>query len=196
MTDAQQVHPGWQALLDWLATHGMDISALSVQARKRPGLLSLIFNEYNDIDVRLKGAGYGLCTLRDCDPAVQLFSVPASALLNMATLSTLYPHARRHLTAIQLMSLHLFLYKPNGLLPSSDPIFGPYISTLPCDFASHPLAWLCSDKMENISSTLLSCLPANIMLALQGVANRFQADWTIIKQYIVGLQKCTDHLLL
>ncbi|KAG5715238.1 Ribosomal N-lysine methyltransferase set11 [Termitomyces sp. T112] len=166
MTDAlQQVHPDWQTLLDWLATHGMDTSsaAISIQARTSPGSSSLSrVTPHSNIVVQLEGAGYGLFALRNCDPAIQLLSVPASALLNMATLSNL----------------------PNGSQPSSDPIFGPYISTLPRDFESHPLTWLCSGKLENTSSLLLSYLPPSIALALQEVCNRYRSDWAIVKQYI------------
>ncbi|KAG6850226.1 hypothetical protein H0H93_016073 [Arthromyces matolae] len=157
MATSTGLHPKWPILLDWLAIHGMDTSSLQLEARSSPG------------------AGYGLYALKGCEAATVMFSVPASALLNKATLTPLYPHASRHLTAIQLMSLHLFFYKPKDLQPSSDPSFGPYITTLPGDFAFHPLVWLCTCS-ETAGHGLLSFLPANIALALDQVACRFLTD--------------------
>ncbi|KAF8077965.1 hypothetical protein FPV67DRAFT_23223 [Lyophyllum atratum] len=163
-----QPHPHWQNLLMWLNTHGMDTSpeAMLVQARAA------------------HGAGHGLFALRSVKPATRLFSIPSSALLNISTLSPLYPRARRFLTATQLISLHLFLYRPTGSQESSDPLFGPYISTLPREFDSHPLTWLCLPHKGNQCSRLLSSLPPSVMSSLHKLADRFHADWRTVQRYL------------
>ncbi|GLB34973.1 putative SET domain-containing protein [Lyophyllum shimeji] len=163
-----QPHPHWQNLLAWLNTHGMDTSpeAMPVQALASPS------------------AGYGLFARRCIDPAAPLFSTPPSALLNVATLSPFYPEARQSLTAMQLLSLHLFLYRPLGSRESTDPTFGPYISTLPREFDSHPLTWLCSGREDNPGSAFLSSLPPSVLYSLRKLVDRFNTDWRTVQRYI------------
>ena len=90
------------------------------------------------------------------------------------------------LTATQLISLHLCLYRPVDSQDSSDPLFGPYISTLPNNFDSHPLSWFCCDERLEAEAQLLSLLPPSVMDSLQQLAGRFYADWQTICKYLVG----------
>jgi hypothetical protein len=131
--------------------------------------------------------GYGLYATKTIPPSTALFTIPASTLININTLSQNYPSARPKLTAIQLISLHLYLYRPVDLQDSSDPLFGPYISTLPNNFDYHPLAWFCHDKAQKAETQLLSALPPSAMDSLKQLAGRFYADWKTICQYLVGL---------
>jgi len=114
-------------------------------------------------------------------------------MLNVATLSQHYP-SYPMLTATQLISLHLFLYRPMNLRDSLDPLFGPYISTLPSNFDFHPLTWFCHDKGCGSETQLLSTLPPSVMHSLTQLADRFYADWKTICQYLVGLPRsgCDD----
>lgn len=135
----------------------------------------------------LIGAGYGLFALATIPPSTPLFAIPASALLNVATLSPHYPLARK-MTAVQLISLHLLLHRPEEHLDSLDPLFGPYISILPRNFDSHPLTWYWKrDKSLTIEPTedLLGDLPISVMHGLDDLAVRFYADWNIVQQYLV-----------
>ncbi|KAF5381005.1 hypothetical protein D9615_003936 [Tricholomella constricta] len=170
MNAAGQSHPHWQALLAWLNTHGMNTSpeAMLVQAKSSPG------------------AGHGLFALRSVEPATEILSIPSSALLNSATLSPCYPRARRLLSATQLISLHLFLYRPTGSQASTDPLFGPYISVLPREFDSHPLTWMLNSQNEHndVGRALLITLPISVMCNLRKLADRFKADWRIVQQYL------------
>ncbi|KAJ7285853.1 hypothetical protein C8J57DRAFT_1286003 [Mycena rebaudengoi] len=121
------------------------------------------------------GAGYGLFALDDIPPRSPLFTVPAAALLNIRTLSPHYP--THSLSAVQLISLHLLLYRPNRGRDSLDPLFGPYISVLPRDFDSHPL--VCHVKGADIRQ-----LPPSVACALERLSARFQQDWEIVHRYL------------
>jgi hypothetical protein len=142
-------------------------------------LKSFIFN--------IDGAGYALYASKTILPSIALFTIPASAMLNISTLSHHYPSARPKLTATQLISLHLCLHRPVDSQGSSDPLFGPYISTLPNNFDFHPLTWFCHDKGREPESQLLSSLPPSVLDSLQQLAGRFYIDWKTICQYLVGL---------
>ncbi|KAJ7905474.1 hypothetical protein B0H14DRAFT_2660424 [Mycena olivaceomarginata] len=84
------------------------------------------------IEARTTDAGRGLFSIAEIPPHTVLFQIPASQLVNCRTLA---PHYPAGLDAIQLISLHLGRYRRT---PQLDPLFGPYISTLPREF-SHPL---------------------------------------------------------
>ncbi|KAF7440484.1 hypothetical protein PC9H_000829 [Pleurotus ostreatus] len=158
----------WGALLAWLGQHGMDLGELCVEPRERPG------------------AGYGLFASKDCPPSRKLFTIPDSALLNWKTLSAHYP-SPKDLNATCLISLHLLLHRPQGAKESSDPLFGPYISILPRDFDSHPLAWLARSKLASEETTehyLLGALPRDVGEALNALWNRFVMDWKKVCQYV------------
>ncbi|KAL4265232.1 SETD3/SETD6 methyltransferase [Pleurotus pulmonarius] len=158
----------WDALLAWLAQHGMDLGELCVEPRERPG------------------AGYGLFASEDCPPSMKLFTIPASALLNWKTLSGHYASPKQ-LNATCLISLHLLLHRPQGEMESTDPLFGPYISILPRDFDSHPLTWLAKSKIafeETIEQLLLEALPQDVREALDALWNRLLGDWKKVCQYV------------
>ncbi|TFK76462.1 SET domain-containing protein [Pluteus cervinus] len=165
------LHPGWGSLIKWLASQGMDTSPTGLLVEPR----------------RSNGAGYGLYALSSISPSTLLFSVPASALLNKRTLAPHYPSADS-LTAIQVISLHLFLHRPiDDVNGSSDPLFGPYISILPREFDDHPLTWLVKDQMtcsEAKEKQLLSYIPRSVMYCLVEMVDKFKTDWTICSRYL------------
>ncbi|KAF8654246.1 hypothetical protein AX16_003767 [Volvariella volvacea WC 439] len=134
------------------------------------------------------GAGYGLYALKNCDPSTPLFVIPASALINIKTLEPHYPRTAKKLTAVQLVSLHLFLHRPQAGAPSGDALFGPYISTLPQDFDAHPLTWLTRQKLgvENEPEvTLLKKIPESVRCDLEQIASKFDADWNACRAFLV-----------
>ncbi|TFK92414.1 SET domain-containing protein [Polyporus arcularius HHB13444] len=163
----------WERLLRWLSEeHGMDVgeSAFHVEAREVPG------------------AGRGLFATRDCPRSTTLFKVPSTALMNKKTVAKLYAQLRgRRLSGVLLVSLHLLLHKPLGDEDSQDPVFGPYISTLPRDFSSHPLSWLVKrdtqeeDAWERVA---LSLLPPSTLRKLSVLHDRFRADWQILRRVL------------
>jgi hypothetical protein len=181
-------HPRWEALLAWLSSHGMKSSPL-VQPRARSGQHIFLFFSLSSTHppINPDGAGYGLYTTKTIPPSTALFTIPASAIINISTLSHNYPPAHPKLTAVQLISLHLCLHRPVDLQESSDPLFGPYISTLPDNFDCHPLTWFCQDKAQQAETRLLFTLPPSVMDSLKQLAGRFYTDWETICQYLVGL---------
>ena len=162
----------WPSLLLWLDGHGMETSTLPVEPREIPG------------------AGYGLVAVRRIPPATPIFTVPASALLNCKTLQPHYS-PKPVLSGTQLVSLHLFLHRPVDHLPSTDPLFGPYISVLPSSFHAHPLTWLWKERIErnanSVESHLLALLPPRVARDLERVATTFYADWDKVYTYLVRL---------
>lgn len=166
----RSLHPQWLNLLDWLKCHGTSLDNFHVEARKR------------------QGVGYGLYATRPTHPSTPLFTIPASALLNLLTLSPHYPRSNPALSAVQLISLHLALHRPKAGEDSSDPLFGPYISILPRNFAFHPLTWL-RKRAHKLSSCvhddlLLDLLPMSVMQDLSKVSDRFEADWKRASCYL------------
>ncbi|KAI0082678.1 SET domain-containing protein [Panus rudis PR-1116 ss-1] len=170
-------NPRWNSLLSWLrAVHGMDTSteALLVECREAPG------------------AGYGLFAVKAVPENAKLFVIPASAMINARTLSLIYPGQQNNenmlLSPVQLISLHLYLHRPEKGKESLDPIFGPYISTMPRDFDSHPLTWSVKRNggvSTDLENALLRCLPAATGQALEALASRFWEDWHAVCQYLL-----------
>ena len=142
------------------------------------------------------GAGYGLYTTCAVHPSTPLFTIPASALPNILTLSPHYPCSDPPLTAVQLISLHLALHRPKPGKDSLDPLFGPYISVLPGDFAFHPLSWLRGQGHGSLSrvhaKTLLDMLPISVMDSLNRLSDKFETDWKRVSGYLV----CPRHSAL
>ncbi|OSX65230.1 hypothetical protein POSPLADRAFT_1134102, partial [Postia placenta MAD-698-R-SB12] len=133
-------------------------------------------------------AGRGLFATQPCSPSATLFTVPGKALINTRTLAAIYPGGSlKNLTAVQQISMHLLLHRPAGDADSADPAFGPYISTMPRDFDSHPLTWL--RRLENATQmdplrteeTLLKCMSPSTRSALQLLWSRFQEDWNMVR---------------
>jgi len=133
------------------------------------------------------GTGYGLFAHRPIEPATQLFSVPATALLNSFTLAPHYPRTVPKLTCAQAVSLHLLLHRPKNRSGCPEPLFGPYISILPQNFDSHPLTWLWKHKNSSLvfESQLISALPSQIQGKLRRVLIRFETDWKRVQCYLV-----------
>ncbi|KAJ7097944.1 hypothetical protein B0H15DRAFT_823502 [Mycena belliarum] len=141
-----------QCLLNWL-----ELPAPSIQLRETGS------------------AGRGLFALTAIPPATALFTIPARALLNTRSLAPHYPPA---LNAVQLISLHLCLYRPIYPSHSLDPLFGPYISSLPREFDSHPLTRhvnLAADSSE---------LPPSVANALLCMHARYIHDWDTVRGYV------------
>ncbi|KAF9464681.1 hypothetical protein BDZ94DRAFT_1215871 [Collybia nuda] len=165
-------HPCWNYLLEWLVKHGMDTSSRNLKVEVR----------------ETSRAGYGLFALCDIAPSSSLFTIPATALLNVSTLSPHYPPIQPPLTAVQLLSLHLLRFRPKTSQRSLDPLFGPYISILPGHFDSHPLTWLWKKTKQpfgaNLYLRLICDIPPSVLLSLTHVFDRFQSDWETICQYL------------
>lgn len=126
--------------------------------------------------------------LRLLQRGTTLFKVPSTALMNRTTVAKLYPHLlKRKLSATQLISLHLLLHKPSGDDDSLDPSFGPYISTLPREFSSHPLTWMVKQKLKQESDwerqSLL--LPPGSARKCAELHKRFWKDWEALSLVLV-----------
>lgn len=110
--------------------------------------------------------------------------------MNSLTLGKLYAgQHKQKLNATQMISLHLLLHRPKDNEKSLDPMFGPYISTLPREFDSHPLTWRVRNRynlQQDPASILSSCLPPCIATALVELEARFWADFQIVLDYSVG----------
>lgn len=188
-------HPEWNNLIQWLKSHGMSSDGLSVQARLRQGELEMRpLLAFFRVHWNLLGAGYGLYATRPIWPSTPLFTIPASALPNILTLGPYYPGSDHALTAVQLISLHLALHQS-----SPDPIFGPYISVLPRDFAFHPLTWLRKRNHAVLSrdseERLLDALPLSVMRKLMDAFAKFETDWKRVSDYLVCLHHSTTRVL-
>ncbi|KAF8798009.1 SET domain-containing protein [Phlegmacium glaucopus] len=159
-------------LLQWLSTHGRDISEDNILVEPR----------------LVPGSGNGLFAKKMIDPSSPLFTIPSSALLNTLTLSPHYPQTHPKLTCTQYISLHLFLHRPVSGNQSRDPLFGPYISVLPKNFDSHPLTWLWRQQHGRAGSSfefqLLDALPSQVMLKLNRILGLFKNDLTRIQDYL------------
>jgi ribosomal lysine N-methyltransferase 2 len=121
-------------------------------------------------------------------PNTPLFTVPETAHLNLNSLSPLYGLSiTSGLTAIQLISMHLFLHRPGP--GGTDADFGPYISILPERFDGHPLSWLISSSRGEPQDVvfLLDCLPPATQRALNAMADRFWKDWKVVSQTLVNI---------
>lgn len=133
-------------------------------------------------------------------PNTPLFTIPESAHMNAKTLSPLYgPSITSHLTAIQLISMHLFLHRPDQETDRirTDPKFGPYISILPKDFEGHPLSWLIKSSCGESHDVdfLIKCSPPATQRALNAMAGRFWKDWNVVSQLLVTISSnsLNDH---
>ncbi|KAJ6547545.1 hypothetical protein B0H19DRAFT_954756 [Mycena capillaripes] len=135
-----------------------------------------------EIEPRATSAGRGLFAAVAIAPSKPLFTIPARALLNCRTLSPHYPPG---LDAIQLIALHLCLYRPLDSFPSSDPLFGPYVSSLPREFDSHPLADHVQHRERN--------LPPSVATALARLHDRYLHDWCTVRGYLVPLAHHSDN---
>ena len=120
--------------------------------------------------------------------------------MNAATVLPLYPQIKEgQLSGTQLVSLHLILHKPSGDADSLDPIFGPYITTLPRDFSSHPLTWLVNrqrKKEDAWSRYLLDHVPPSAWQAISKLEKRFWKDWDAVAGFMVrslGRTPCAMH---
>lgn len=139
-----------------------------------------------------QGAGNGLFTTTEVEPYSPLFILPATAKMNVLTLKSHYPDAN-DLTAVQKITMHLFLHQPSDGGDSQDPLFGPYISVLPRDFDSHPLSWLirttsaiggAPDQSCAHERSLLSFLTPSVQSSLAELKEKFRKDWDAVSDYL------------
>lgn len=95
-----------------------------------------------------------------------------------------------------MISLHLLLHKPTEDEESLDPVFGPFISTMPREFDSHPLSWaietLSGSKEQELSDLLLGLPPQDVLIALESLKKRFLEDWSDVSGYMVSSFHYTD----
>ncbi|KAI0362021.1 SET domain-containing protein [Trametes cingulata] len=173
----------WERLLRWLnQEHGMDTNSLRLEAREAPG------------------AGRGLFATKDIPPSSTLFKIPGAALMNVSTVLPLYPQIKQgRLSGIQLVSLHLLLHKPSGDDDSLDGVFGPYISTLPRDFSSHPLTWLVNRRLgkeDHCGSYFLDRVPPSTQRSVTAICDRFWKDWEAVAKIMSSRRelKMAKHL--
>ncbi|RXW24145.1 hypothetical protein EST38_g1708 [Candolleomyces aberdarensis] len=161
-------HPGWRPLLAWLADHGTDLA------------------HHVHSEARAVEFGYGLFALKDLPPSTPLLTIPAAALLNSITLAPHYQKANPQLSSVQIISLHLLLHRPSAGKSSLDPLFGPYISVLPVNFDTHPLAWYWKRRRgaDSPGIWLLDQLTPFVKRDLERIANTFQADWERVRSYL------------
>jgi hypothetical protein len=137
-------------------------------------------------------AGLGMFARLPSEPQASLFTIPASALMNIRTLSPHYPR-KPSLNATQLTSLHLAIHRPKNNQESSDHLFGPYISIMPRDFNLHPLTWLILRETGQVAPPGLDHLPPRVLEAVRLLAERFKKDWKSVRVYLVcGL--CLGHV--
>ena len=112
--------------------------------------------------------------------------------MNKMTLKPHYPPVvKASVTAVQLISMHLFIWRPKADEDSADPFFGPYISILPRDFGSHPLTWLVLSKLNKVDDlriSLLNYLPPSVLAALHRLYTRFWDDWCKVRTFLVSVQ--------
>ncbi|KAI0065357.1 SET domain-containing protein [Artomyces pyxidatus] len=126
-----------------------------------------------------------------------LFTLPGPAKINLRTLQPHYPSRAqgRLLSATQLVSLHLSLYRPASQddSESPDPFFGPYVSVLPREFDSHPLTWLVKKALSlpqtPFEARLPLLLPPGVLSDLTKVETRFWEDWQVVSNYVEEFPK-------
>jgi hypothetical protein len=108
-------------------------------------------------------------------------------------LRTLLPHYaiktnQPKLTATQLISIHLMKYRGRGT-NSHDPLFGPYIDTLPTNFWMHPLTWLVrSHTLREEKGNwvkFLASTPPSAVAELGKLERRFLNDLHAVSDYMV-----------
>ncbi|KAJ3725976.1 hypothetical protein C8R42DRAFT_718227 [Lentinula raphanica] len=156
----------WRNLLSWLEDHGRDKGESSLHVQRRQ-----IYEGTNY---------YGLFTTKTVLPSTKLFNIPKTALMNIKTLSSHYGSAMKSLSATQLISLHLLLHRPRPDEDSLEPLFGPYISTLPRNFDYHPLSWI----SKSINTELLELLPPSTKQALHDLSSKFQNDLATVSLFV------------
>lgn len=178
-TGDNAVDVDWENLISWLETYDPDI-------KKNLCVYSKI----------IPGAGRGLFVNKDVTPDTPLFSIPNAAHLNASTLAKLYIDSdnERKLSAVQLISLHLYIHRPdpqNNIEQANHHAYGPYLAILPRDFASHPLSWLAS----NVHSTFLACMPPTTLRNLHKRFDQFQQDWKVVSAYLNHLSQKSSELI-
>ncbi|KAJ3752470.1 SET domain-containing protein [Lentinula raphanica] len=156
----------WRNLLSWLKDHGMDTGECSLHVQRRQICEGTNY--------------YGLFTTKRVFPSTNLFNIPKTALMNIKTLSSHYGSAVKALSATQLISLHLLLHRPRPDEDSLEPLFGPYISTLPRNFDYHPLSWI----TKSINTELLELLPPSTKQALHDLSSKFQNDLATVSLFV------------
>ncbi|KAJ3779332.1 SET domain-containing protein [Lentinula raphanica] len=169
----------WRNLLSWLEDHGMDTGERSLHVQRRQIYEGRCTNYY------------GLFTTKTVLPSTKLFNIPKTALMNIKTLSSHYGSAMKSLSATQLIFLHLLLHRPRPDEDSLEPLFGPYISTLPRNFDYHPLSWI----TKSINTELLELLPPSTKQALHDLSSKFQNDLATVSASLEWDESLKDDYL-
>ncbi|KAG8217501.1 SET domain-containing protein [Butyriboletus roseoflavus] len=178
----------WKNLLAWLESHGFQAQNLPVECREATHGRVIDSRSSNIIDTKRTQPAMGSLHAM---PKCLLFVLPPESLMNKMTLKRLYPpntRAVQALTAMQLISLHLFTWRPQADEDSRDPFFGPYISILPRNFDSHPLTWLVLseklNKADDLQISLLNSLPPSVLAELHRLHTRFWDDWCQVRTFL------------
>jgi hypothetical protein len=124
-----------------------------------------------------------------------LFSIPASALLNIKTLSPIYTKdtgqlSKLTLSAHQFISMHIYLRARLSHNKAEADSFDPYISILPQDFDSHPLVWLVKSKAgiaSKVENELLEQLPPSVSASLDALHAKFCVDKSAVFSFLVRM---------
>ena len=119
----------------------------------------------------------------------QLIEIPNSALFNVRTLTPLWETTTllRTLSAVQLLSLHLALFR-NMSTRKQDacphPLFLPFLASLPTksDFAAHPVWLLNQEETRTAMQEIAAATSVDFRLYLAEINARFLADWTRVEQ--------------
>lgn len=116
----------------------------------------------------------------------KLFQIPNAALLNARTLKSIYPPILvEHLSAFQLISLHLSLYRRSPETSRKDKeLFLPYICSLPRQFANLPLWWH-SSHPERLQKQLVAA-PRSFQRSCERVRLRYEKDWENVCRHWVS----------
>ncbi|EIN07420.1 SET domain-containing protein [Punctularia strigosozonata HHB-11173 SS5] len=173
----------WRNLLAWLHAHGMKIDSTHLRVERRPS------------------AGYGLFTTMEVSPSSPLFTIPAAALMTVKTLAPHYPNCTG-LSATQLISMHLYIHRPDTDRRCTDSLYEPFINVLPGSFDFHPLTWLVwalSDTHvegeREIAEALLQALSPSVRRDLEELKSRFDTDTEFVQKYLAAhprvLATCT-----
>ena len=113
----------------------------------------------------------------------KLIQIPHAALLNRSTIGDLYTsELLEGLTATQLLSLHLCLYRHADPGPSENydlenETFIPYIRSLPLEFDTVPLGREISEETAWMQIRKQYLLPEGLKGKTEDVRRRFDSDW-------------------
>ncbi|CCL99118.1 uncharacterized protein FIBRA_01132 [Fibroporia radiculosa] len=196
MAEGNRDSERWNRMLTWLRDeHGMEMGeeGLFIESKSTAGNC-LWFSSPLSVKMRSFKNQEEDCLRQETvrthlQPSAQLLTIPSTALINVKTLASVYtsPYSLKGLTAVQQMSLHLLMHRPEGEHDSLDPVFGPYLSTLPRNFDSHPLTWIVKLKRTGAKASemsMLESLPPSVTQSLRKLQDLFYEDWKAVSGHL------------